>query len=169
VVLETELERLGVAHKRSRPYHPQTCGKVERFHQTMKKFLAKQPSVASLGELQAQLDRFVAYYNERRPHRALGRHTPQEVFDAKTKAHPPPSAPATHFRVRRDRIDKTGRVTLRYDSRLRHIGIGRAHIGRKVELLVADRDVRVIDADTGELIRSLTIDPTRDYQPVGST
>ncbi len=85
------------------------------------------------------------------------------------KAHPPPGRPDTHFRVRHDRIDKTGRVTLRYDSRLRHIGVGRAHAGRAVEMLVADRDVRIIDADTGELIRSVTIDPTKDYQPIDST
>lgn len=76
VALETELERLGVTFKHSRPYHPQTCGKVERFHQTMKKFLARQDPARSLATLQAQLDRFVAYYNDERPHRALGREDP---------------------------------------------------------------------------------------------
>ena len=84
------------------------------------------------------------------------------------KAHPPPRRTATHFRVRRDRIDKTGRVTLRYDSRLHHIGVGRAHIGKRILLLVADLDVRIVDED-GELLRQLTIDPGRNYQPLGST
>jgi transposase InsO family protein len=77
VVLQTELERLGIRHKHARPYHPQTCGKVERFHQTMKRYLAKQPPASSLALLQAQLDAFVGRYNDRRPHRALGRATPR--------------------------------------------------------------------------------------------
>ncbi|MGH8985076.1 MAG: integrase core domain-containing protein, partial [Acidimicrobiia bacterium] len=163
VMMETLLEALGVTYKHSRPYHPQTCGKVERFHQTMKRFLAKQDSPADLAELQAQLDRFAAAYNQARPHRALARRTPREVFDTKVKAHPAQEVPDTHFRVRHDRVDKTGCVTLRYQSRLRHIGIGRAHKGQRVLLLIADADVRVVSED-GELLRALTIDPTRDYQ-----
>ncbi|HVE45804.1 MAG TPA: IS481 family transposase [Acidimicrobiales bacterium] len=163
VVMETLLETLGVTYKHSSPYHPQTCGKVERFHQTEKRFLAKQPGAADLAELQAQLDRFVAYYNASRPHRALGRRTPGEVFEAKVKARPRHHVPNTHFRVRHDKVDKTGCVTLRYESRLLHIGIGRAHTGERVLMLIADRDVRVV-SENGELIRQLTIDPTRDYQ-----
>ncbi len=164
VVMETELERLGVTYKHSSPYHPQTCGKVERFHQTLKKFLTKQPAADTISDLQTQLDRFVSYYNNQRPHRALGRKTPHEIYDTKLKAHPPSTSPATHFRVRHDIIDKTGCVTLRYNSRLHHLGLGRAHTGTHVTVLVADLDIRVIHADTGELIRQLTLDPTRDYQ-----
>ena len=163
VVLETELERLGVQHKRSRPYHPQTCGKVERFHQTQKKYLAQQPAARSLEALQAQLDRFRAYYNTERPHRALGRHTPQEVYDAKCKARPS-AAPTGHFRVRYDKVDRQGKVTLRYASKLFHIGLGAQHKGRPVVLLVADRDIRVVTAEDGKLLRHLTLDPSRDYQ-----
>ncbi|MDQ4071431.1 MAG: IS481 family transposase, partial [Actinomycetota bacterium] len=117
--MENELARLGVAYKHSRPYHPQTCGKVERFHQTLKRYLARQPRATTLAQLQAQLDRFRAYYNDARPHRALGRRTPAEAFAARTKA-APKLAPVTvegHHRVRRDRIDKSGRVTLRYRSK----------------------------------------------------
>ena len=73
----------------------------------------------------------------------------------------------THDRVRTDRIDSTGCVTLRLAGRLHHIGIGRTHHGTHVLLLVQDLHVRVIDAATGELLRELTIDPTRDYQPTG--
>ncbi len=163
VVLETELERLGVRHKRSRPYHPQTCGKVERFHQTLKKYLAKQPAAGSLEALQAQLDRFATYYNEERPHRALGRQTPREVYDAKVKATPSAKV-ETHFRIRHDKVDRHGKLSLRYDSRLLHIGVGARHKGLPVVMLIADRDVRVVSAADGELLRHLTLDPSRDYQ-----
>lgn len=163
VVLETELERLGVRHKRSRPYHPQTCGKVERFHQTLKKYLARQPAAGSLEALQAQLDRFAAHYNSERPHRALGRRTPQEAFEAKLKARPE-AAPGVHFRVRYDKVDGHGSLTLRYDSKLHHIGMGARHRNRPVVMLIADRDIRVLTAEDGELLRHLTLDPKRDYQ-----
>ena len=113
VLLETELERLGIVCKHSTPYHPQTCGKVERLHQTQKRWLAKQPPAATLEELSAQLDRFRLHYNLHRPHRALGRRTPQEVFDAKVKAGPGSAAPPIHYRVRYDTVDRHGKVTLR--------------------------------------------------------
>jgi hypothetical protein len=67
--------------------------------------------------------------------------------------------------VREDRVDETGKVSLRYDSKLYKIGLGRAHKGRTIKLLIADRDVRVIDS-SGELIRELTLDPSRVYQPI---
>ncbi|MDQ3574079.1 MAG: transposase [Actinomycetota bacterium] len=127
------------------------------------------PGRFTLAELQALLDRFVAYYNALRPHRALERRTPQEAFDAKVKAHPTPRPSLTHFRVRRDKVDTTGRVSLRYQSRLHHIGVGRAHTGKAVQLLIADLDIRVVDLGTGEVLRTLRLDPTRDYQPLGSS
>lgn len=167
VVMETLLETLGVTYKHSSPYHPQTCGKVERFHQTLKKFLEKQTGVETIVDLQGAIDRFVSHYNNGRPHRALGRETPREVFDSKAKAHPKNSVPETHFRVRHDKVDKTGVVTLRYESRLRHIGIGRAYVGTRVVLLIADADVRVVTTD-GELLTHLTLDPSRDYQPISN-
>ncbi len=164
VALEADLGRTGIAHRRARPYHPQTCGKVERLHQTMKRYLAKQPRARTLSELQVQLDRFRLEYNERRPHRALGRHTPAGVYRSKVKA-TPPAAPArpTHFRVRHDQIDAYGKLTLRVDSRLHHIGLGARHRRQKVVLLIADRDVRIL-TPSGELLRHLTPDPRRDYQ-----
>jgi transposase InsO family protein len=162
VVMETLTEALGVTYKHSSPYHPQTCGKVERFHQTLKKFLAKQPVAHSLPELQAQLDRFVTYYNEQRPHRALGRRTPAEAFNARIKAHPATSIPATHFRVRHDKVDKHGSITIRYNSRLHHIGMGARFKGQPVVMLIADRDIRIVSPD-GELLRHLSLDPKHDY------
>ena len=163
VLLESELERLGIVGKHARPYHPQTCGKVERFHQTQKRWLAKQPAAATLEELHSQLDRFRLHYNLHRPHRALGRRVPQEVFDAKVKAAPGSVAPPVHYRVRYDQVDRHGKVTLRYDSRLLHIGLGRRHRGAPIVLFIADRAVRIVTED-GELLRQLTLDPTRDYQ-----
>jgi len=162
VVLQTELERLGIRHKHARPYHPQTCGKVERFHQTMKRYLAKQPPAGSLALLQGQLDQFVQRYNDARPHRALGRRTPRSVYETKIKA-APAARVESHFRVRYDIVDRTGKVSLRYASKLLHIGMGARFKGQKVVLLVADRDVRVLDPD-GQLLRQLTLDPSRDYQ-----
>jgi transposase InsO family protein len=166
VLLESELERLGIEFKNSRPYHPQTCGKVERLHQTLKRYLAKQHPARTLTELQAQLDTFAHYYNTIRPHRALHRRTPLQAYSARIKATPRgTSAQATHYRVRQDKVDQNGKVTLRYHSRLHHIGIGRAHKNRPIKLLIADRNIRIIDPDTGQLIRELTLDPTHDYQP----
>jgi len=168
VLFEYELERLGVEFKNSRPYHPQTCGKVERLHQTLKRYLAKQAPAQTLSELQGQLDAFRHYYNHIRPHRAIGRCTPLQAYSARAKARPAGAAPGTYFRVREDKVDKTGKVSLRYDSRLYKIGLGRAHTGRAVKLLVADRSIRVIDLQ-GELIRELTLDPSRVYQPISAT
>jgi transposase InsO family protein len=161
---ETELERLGVVAKHSSPYHPQTCGKVERYHQTMKKFLRKQPPATSLAELQAQLDWFTDFYNDVRGHRSLARRTPRSAYEARVKARPGDVKDATaHFRVRHDKVDTNGTVTLRYGSRLVHLGMGRRNAGQVVTMLVADRDVRVLNPE-GVLMRRFTIDPKRNYQ-----
>ena len=166
--LEQELLALGIQFKHSRPYHPQTCGKVERFHQTLKIFLAKQPPPATISTLQAQIDRFVAYYNTVRPHRARNRLTPKAAFDARDKARPAAAKirVTRDTRVRRDVVDSRGKITLRHKSRLHHIGVSRENTGKRVIILVAGLDVRVLTTD-GELIRALTLDPSKDYQPTG--
>ena len=165
VALEIELAALHISFRHSRAYHPQTCGKVERFHQTLKKWLARQPAAATIAVLQAQLDAFARYYNTRRPHRALGRRTPADAFAARPKACPAGLTAAAHYRIRHDRIDDSGVITIRYNSKLHHIGIGRAHTGTYVLALVADLDIRIINQDTGELLRALTLNPAKDYQP----
>lgn len=167
VALEIELDLLGVRFDHSRPYHPQTCGKVERFHQTQKKWLAAQRPPATITDLQRQLDRFRRYYNTVRPHRAIARRTPAHAYTARPKATPANPAIATHYRLRRDKTDTSGVITIRYDSRLHHIGLGRTHAHTRVLALIADRHIRVVDADTGTLLRELTLDPNRDYQPLG--
>jgi transposase InsO family protein len=167
VALEVELGVLGVKFSHSRPYHPQTCGKVERLHQTQKKWLAAQPTAATIAALQRQLDRFADYYNTRRPHRALDRRTPMEAYLGRPKAIPTGVKIPAHYRVRNDTIDSGGTVTLRHNSRLHHIGLGANRRGTRITLLVDDLHIRVIARDTGELIRELTLDPSRDYQPRG--
>jgi transposase InsO family protein len=165
---ESELVRLGVRQKNSRPNHPTTCGKVERFQQTMKRWLRAQPAAATIGELQTQLDAFVEYYNHHRPHRSLAHHAiPAVAYTLRPKAGPD-HAPGSEHRVRYDRVDKAGKVTLRHNGRLHHIGIGRPHAGTPIILLIHDLDIRIIHAATGEIIRTLTLDPQRQYQPTGN-
>ena len=168
--LEHELRRLGIVQKNSRPNHPTTCGKVERFQQTMKNWLRAQPDQpTTTAELQSLLDQFTVAYNQHRPHRSLPhRATPATAYTARPKTGPSADRDRdTHDRVRTDRIDQTGCVTLRSAGRLHHIGIGRTHAGTHVLLLVQDLHIRIIDAATGELLRELTLDPTRDYQSTG--
>jgi transposase InsO family protein len=165
---EAALVRLGVVQKNSRPNHPTTCGKVERFQQTLKAWLHAQPQPGTTDELQALLTDFVDIYNLKRPHRSLPRRaTPATVYNARPKASPTGELDDPHQRVRRDTIDNGGTVTLRVNGRLHHIGIGRTHAGTPVIVLVHDLDIRVVHAATGELLRHLTLDPTRNYQPTG--
>ena len=165
---EAELRAWQVVQKNSRPNHPTTCGKVERFQQTLKKWLRAQPvQPETIAELQTLIDDFVETYNRRRPHRSLPhRATPAALYETLPKALPTESRDAdTHDRVRVDKVSKTGNVTLRVHGKLRHIGIGRTHKGTHVLMLTQDLEVRIVNAITGELIRELTIDLTRDYQP----
>jgi transposase InsO family protein len=168
--LEHELRERNITQKNGKPNHPQTQGKVERFQQTLKKWLrAQQPQPATLGELQALLDTFVELYNHRRPHRSLPhRATPATIYTTLPKAAPSSERQTdTHDRVRHDRIDKAGSVTLRVAGQLRHIGVGRTYARTDVILLILDLHVRIVHAATGELLRELTIDPRRNYQPTG--
>ena len=167
--LETELRRLGVDQKNGRPWHPQTQGKVERFQQTMKKWLRAQPiQPATIADLQGLLDTFADQYNHRRPHRSLPhRATPATIYTNRPKATPGDRTDDTHERIRRDRVDKAGKITLRHGGTLYSIGIGRTHARTRVIVLVQDLDIRIIDATTGELIRELTLDTTTRYQSTG--
>jgi len=128
---------------------------------------AQPDQPTTIEELQALLDAFVGEYNHLRPHRSVPRAaTPAALFDAMPKALPGNSRDAdTHNRIRHDRIDKTGAVTLRVNGRLHHIGVGRTHARTHIILLMQDLEVRIVNAITGELLRELTIDPSRDYQP----
>jgi transposase InsO family protein len=166
--LESELRGLGVHQINSTPNHPTTRGKVERFQQTLKRWLTRQPRAATLPELQTQIDAFVDIHNHRRPHRSLARRaTPATVYQARLKV-APGTRVDTHDRVRTDRVDQAGSVTLRVNGRLHHVGVGRIHYRTRVLILVQDLNIRIINAATGELLRDFTLDPTRDYQPTGA-
>jgi len=168
--LENELRHRGILQKNGRPHHPTTQGKVERFQQTMKKWLAAQPhQPTTLTELQALIDTFTDEYNHRRPHRSLPhRATPATIYSARPKAAPSTDrAGDTHDRVRTDRVSKAGSITLRHAGTLYRIGLGRTHAGTYVLALIQDLNIRVVNATTGEIIRELILDPTVIYQPTG--
>ncbi len=158
------LAYLGVRQKNGAPGHPQTQGKIERFHQTLKRWLARQPAARTLGELQAQLDAFRLAYNERRPHRAVGRATPGEAYRATPRAQPAGPHPVrAHFRLRYDVTDVKGAITLRRAGRLYHLKVGAAHARRRVLAIVDEQEVTVVALDTGEILSTHRIEPDRRY------
>jgi hypothetical protein len=159
---ESDLLAAGVLYKHSSPYHPQTCGKVERWHQTLKGFLDKKPA-HSLDELQRTLDRVILYYNEQRPHRSCGRRTPRVDYDARAKAKPHTLINQPHYRLRKDIVDPHGKVTLRYQGRMLHVRIGHHHRARHVRLYIIDDNIRVVD-ESGEFLGEITINPAKNYQ-----
>ncbi len=139
-----------------------TCGKVERFNQTLKKWLRRQPLAATLAQLQAQLDWFRHYYNHERPHRAIGRVQPAVRFFASARLTPsqtPIPEPEQHLALT---VTRSGRV----ETRQWMIAIGVRYAGLPAEVyLSADHANVFID---GELVRHVTLDPTRRYQPSGT-
>jgi transposase InsO family protein len=165
--METEMYSLGIVVKHGKPYHPQTQGKVERFHDTLKRYLRKQPKAGSLIELQSQLDRFVLRYNEDRPQSARGNVPPLVAWRTLDKAGPKLDDIKLdpHTRVRHDTVDKTGSFTIRHNGRLHHIGMGRKLKGQRIIVLVNDLDIRVLTPQR-VLLRHLILDPSKDYQPL---
>lgn len=73
---EQLIHDLGIKQKNGAPSHPTTQGKIERWHQTLKKWLTAQPPAENIPHLQQQVDQFTHIYNTERPHRAIGRQTP---------------------------------------------------------------------------------------------
>jgi transposase InsO family protein len=159
---ERLLASLGIAQKNGQPGHPQTQGKVERFHRTLKLWLRPRPRPSTIAELQTMLDTFREIYNTTRPHRAhTPRATPQSAYQARPKA--APTGATEHFRIRHDTVDQFGKLTLRYGSRLHHLGVGRHHAHTPVLILVTTQTVTVISKTHHQLIASHTIDPDHNY------
>jgi hypothetical protein len=151
--------------KNGKPNHPQTQGKVERFHQTLKRWLTKQPAAATIADLQTQLDRFRDIYNNARPHRELARRTPATAYAALPKATPAdgPGGHPGHYRLRYDRVDTWGKVSMRRAGRMHHLGVGYAHRGTRVLAIADNTTVTVIQLQTGEILSTHLIDPDKPY------
>jgi len=161
VRFEIELRAIGVVPKTSRPYHPQTCGKVERFQQTLKKWLRRRPLAATLTQLQTQLDAFVAYYNHERPHRGIARRTPAQQWAA--------TPPAINLGVALPGPTHATTVTVLPNGTVQ-LGRYLIHNGNHWQ----GHTARIHHDDTHaavyidhQLVRALTLDPTRRYQPSG--
>ena len=156
------LPLLGVRQKNGSPGHPQTQGKIERFHQTLKRWLAARPPAATLQELQHQLDQFRNDYNEHRPHRSNARTTPGTAYRATPKALPA-AAHQGYFRLRYDHVADNGKMSLRRAGKMHHLGIGIEHRGKRILALIDETTVTIIHLDTAEIIATNTINPERNY------
>lgn len=154
---------LEIQQKNGHPGHPQTQGKIERFHQTLKRWLTRQPPPTSLTQLQHQLDRFQHIYNHTRPHRALHGNTPAATYTATVKATPRGTSIGGHFRIRLDHVDTRGKASLRRAGRMHHLGIGYAHRGTPILILIDTTTVTVTHRTTGEILSEHDIDNTRVY------
>ncbi|WP_428831914.1 integrase core domain-containing protein [Gulosibacter sediminis] len=144
------------------PNHPQTQGKVDRFHQTLKQWLTARPRARTTHELQTQLTTFREHYNERRPHRSLTGHTPAQAFAATPKAVPSDHADTAHYRLRYDRVSD-GKISFRRAGRMHHLGIGTANNGKRVLAIADDTTVTVTHLTTGGVLSTHDIDPDRGY------
>jgi transposase InsO family protein len=164
---ESDLLERRVLYKHSTPYHPQTCGKVERWHRTLKKFLAKHPA-ANVVEMQAALFEVVRYYNEVRPHRARERQTPRHAYESRDKMPAGTLIDQPHHRIRFDVVDVRGHVTLRYLGKLRHLNVGWAYRGQPIRLYVVDEHVDIV-TDDGVLVGEIVLDPDKNYHAIDRT
>lgn len=155
------MRSLGVILINSRPEHPETLGKLERFHKSLKEWLAEEGAPTDLSRLQELLDRFRVHYNEERPHQGIGDITPTERYRPGPTS-PPPSEDLEEPVYPRGAILRTvwrnGVVT--YDRR--NIGLGKRWAGLQVRIVPAGRLVHVYYGQI--LLRSLTFDPSRRYQ-----
>ena len=173
--LVDHVSRLGVEAITGKPYKPTTQGKNERFHQTLFRYLDKQPLAESIAELQAQVDAFDHIYNTERPHQGLpGRVTPTAAWEATVKADPP--RPNTDQTSWFDKPTPTQYVhpqppspaELPADTRVRKIATsGTIHVGGvtymidvdhafKRVLVVTDGDKLTITDQQGEILAEHT-------------
>jgi transposase InsO family protein len=159
VQFETNLRAAGVRPITSTPYHPQTCGKIERFHQTLKKWLTKRALAATLAELQTQLDEFTIFYNTLRPHRGIDRVTPRERFDSRPPLINPGNPLPDIQRATEVTIDARGLAI----CKPWRIHVGTLHKGHTAYVMIDDTHAAVFI--NGNLIRHFALDKTRSYQP----
>jgi transposase InsO family protein len=166
VLFEANLRDGGIQPITGRAYHPQTTGKVERFQQTLKRWLHGQDRhhglASSIEELQGRLDEFCDYYNTQRPHQGIGRNTPLSRWQATPRSAPAANAlahPAPRPETRTAIVDTRGRVNLTRAS----INVGSEWIGSTVTVIVDEHHATILCHN--QLVRHLRLDPTRHYQP----
>lgn len=156
------LAALGIKRSRTRPHHPQTNGKVERFHKTQQQWLDARPRPTSLPELQAMLDEHAEHYNTVRNHSSTGRRPPIVRFRATAAAIPVGIDITDELHTGTYTVGPSGTVQIkrRWDI---HVGVRWA--GTTVTVIIQGTHAAVFRGD--ELVRQLTIDPARRYQPSG--
>jgi transposase InsO family protein len=161
---EANLRALGTHTINSTPYHPQTCGKIERFWQTLKKWLRARPTPATIEALNDLLEQFHGFYNHHRPHRALRGATPAEAFTATQAARPAARPlPAPIYVTRHTVSPGSGNLTV-WPYR---VNVGRRWAGHACDSIRDGEHIAIFSGTT--LIREFTADPTRDYQPGDKT
>ena len=163
VLFEQRLRAAGVRPFTGRPYHPQTTGKVERFQQTLKKWLRRRPLAADLAELQTQLDEFCHTYNFERPHQGIGRVTPTSRWQANPPTAPAPDGIPVPTWPPRPRHSVIANGVAFLDDLAIHVGAEWS--GNDATIIVDGVHATVFVDD--HLVRHLRIDPTRRYQPSG--
>lgn len=157
--LARALAAIGVASSQTRPYNPKGNGKVERFHQTLQKWLQKQPSAASIEVLQTQLDEFRRVYNTERPHRSLGRGFPADVW-AKAAKSGPSSRPVDVHTVSYFNLVENGRVT----GGICRFTVGGEFNQKRALVLVTGLECHIFVG--GRLARSLSLTPGKRAYPL---
>jgi transposase InsO family protein len=166
VAFEARLRDAGIRPFTGRAYHPQTTGKIERFHQTLKRWLRRQPLAAGLAELQAQLDCFAEIYNHQRPHQGIGRVTPFTRWRAGVPAQPAPEA-LDHptYPPRTQRSETTVKANGAVNAGLLVIHLGVIWEGQPAVVTMDRHHANVFIA--GQLIRHIELDPNRRYYGSG--
>lgn len=143
----------------SSPYHPQTCGKVERHHRTFKAWLARQDQPATLQQLQAHCDTYQTWYNTQRRHSAVNS-TPQTAWDNADHYGGPGQPPAqTDATISGHQVASNGVIRLGNYG----ISVSRRLAGQTLTT-IRDGDHITIYDTSGHPLGHLTIDPTRRHQ-----
>ena len=166
VAFERGLRELGVELLNAAPAHPQTLGKLERFHRTLKEWLCDEGPARDLDELQALLERFRVHYNEERPHQGIDDCTPGERYAAGWEgagalAAPVPAGEREPSYPPRSIVRKVASNGV-FCYRTSYINIGVRYAGARVALVEQGELVHVYYGE--ELVRTLAPDPSRRYQ-----
>jgi transposase InsO family protein len=163
---EATLAAIGVRTIHSRPRHPETCGKIERFHGTLKRWLGKRPLASSILELQGQLDDFAQHFNTNRRSSAGGDLTPLERHHATPSATPATeplttAATAPRITISAAGVSVSGAISIGpWDT-----SVGTEHAGKRVTVVIYGDHAIVLDG--ANVLARPYLDPNRRYLPSG--